>query len=54
MKKIILVLNLAFTVILMMTLPTYIGIKTGHTIIGIIVAGISTLSYLLFIVVKQK
>lgn len=47
-------LTLAFTVICMMVLPTYIGIKYGNPALGIIIGGVATISYVLYVAIKRK
>lgn len=48
------VLTFGTTVVCLMALPTYIGYKLNNIVVGIIVAGISTISYVLYFAIKKK
>ena len=47
-------LTLGTTVVCLMALPTYLGIKFNQPLLGIIIAGVATLSYVLYFAVKRK
>lgn len=48
------ILTFGTTIICLMGLPTYIGIKTNNAVLGIVIAGISTISYVIYFAMKKK
>lgn len=48
------ILTFGFTIICLMILPTYIGIKLNNVLVGIIIAFVSTISYVLYVAIKRK
>lgn len=54
MNKIADALTLAFTVICMIGLPTYLGYRFNHLVLGILIGGFATISYVLYVAIKQK
>lgn len=48
------VISLGTTLICLMAIPSYIGIKANKPLIGILVAGISTITYLIRFAIKRK
>ena len=47
-------LTLAFTIICMMALPTYFGVKFDKPVLGIIIGGVATISYILYVALNKK
>ena len=47
-------LTLGFTVICMMVLPTYLGIKYSKPVLGILIGGVATISYVIYVAIKRK
>ena len=47
-------LSLGFTVILTIGIPTLIGIRINHPVIGILIGGVLAIAYIIFYAVKRK
>lgn len=54
MKEGIELLSLGFTVILTIGIPTLIGIRINHPVIGILIGGVLAIAYIIFYAVKRK
>ena len=54
MKEGVELLNLGITVILTIGVPTIIGIKTNHPLIGILIGGVSAIAYVINYAIKRK
>lgn len=46
--------TLAFTLICMMAVPTYLGIQFDKPLLGIMIGGVATLSYLIYVAIRNK
>ena len=52
--NIVKILSIGFTVCCLFLLPTYLGIKLGSPMIGIMIGGIGAVSYVLYAALHTK